>query len=73
MTITIGKDTLRRARLRARAEGTSVSAAVRAFLERYVRSDSVPDDAVIDLLRLARMSRAKSGPRSWDRDELHER
>lgn len=73
VTITIGKDSLRRAGPSARAEGTSGGAAAREFLERHVRSDSVPESAVVGRSRLARTSRAPAGQRTRDRDARHER
>ncbi|QTD46755.1 DUF6364 family protein [Ottowia testudinis] len=40
LTISLDEDTVRKARLRAIEEGTSVSAKVRDFLARYARGDN---------------------------------
>lgn len=74
LTVTVDKDLLRRARIRALEEGTSVNAKVRGFLEAYA-GESPAEAAVADLLELARRSRAASGPsgREWTRPEVHDR
>lgn len=74
LTLTIDEGVLRRARVRALEEGTSVNAVVRAHLERYAGDDESLD-AVRVFLELARKSRASSGPggRQWTREELYDR
>lgn len=73
LTITIDEEVLKRARLRALDQGTSVNALLREYLEAYAGLDSEQQAAVRALLELAGRSRAGSGGRHWSRDELHER
>ena len=73
LTITIDEDTLKKARLRALAQGTSVNAILRDFLERY---SGIHDDlqvAVNDIIALSKASRSMRGDVRFNRDELHER
>ena len=76
LTISVPSDVLKRARLRALEEDTSVNAVLAAYLGAYARAD---DDlrrrerAVARLLELSERSAAGSGGRRWSRDELHER
>lgn len=74
LTVTIDDDVLRRARIKALQEGTSVNAIVRRQLEAYVSSRG-PADAVSAILEQARRSTASSGAqgRRWTRDSLYER
>lgn len=72
LTITIDDEVLRRARIRALSQGTSVNAVLREFLESYAGSD-VEAAARAHLARLARASTASSAPagRTWTRDEVY--
>jgi plasmid stability protein len=72
LTITIDDEVLRRARIRALSQGTSVNAVLREFLESYAGSD-VEAAARAKLARLARASTASSGAegRTWTRDEVY--
>jgi plasmid stability protein len=74
LTIAVDKELLKRARVKAIEEGTSVNAVLRDYLERYVGAGTT-DAALAAFADLARQSTASSGPqgRSWDRDELHAR
>ncbi|HET6582306.1 MAG TPA: hypothetical protein VFG69_02640 [Nannocystaceae bacterium] len=74
LTITIDDDLLRRARMQALAQGTSVNAVLRAFLEAYVGSDG-RIEARRRLVELAKRARSGSGRggRTWTRDDLHDR
>ena len=75
MTLSIDSDVLRRARVRAVAEETSVNALVRDFIGEYADEEASRRRAVENFLQLARDSRASSGPqgRTWTRADLHER
>lgn len=74
LTITVDERLLKKARMRALEDGTSVNALLRAYLERYA---GIGDTAAgLDgFARLARRASATSGPsgRTWTRDELHDR
>ena len=73
LTLSIDDDLLRRARIKALEEGTSVNALVREQLERYV-TEGGPREAAAAFLELSDRVRAGSGPggRSWTREELYE-
>lgn len=73
LTLTIDENVLRRARIRAIEQNTSVNAVVREFLESYAGKDD-RDRAVQEFLKLAKNSRAGSGPtgRTWKREDIYE-
>ncbi len=73
LTVTIDDELLRRARIRALEQGTSVNQEVRRFLESYAGGD-VERRARQRLTELGRTSAASSGPggRAWTRESLHE-
>lgn len=73
LTITVDEHALRKARMRALAQGTSVNAVLAGFLETYAGIRGERGRAIQDLLSLSRRTSAKSGGRRWTRDELHER
>ena len=71
LTLTVDDAVLERARQRAREEGTSVNAQVRAFLDRYAGSRS----GFEGFLALSEELGARSGPGGRDRrrEDLHAR
>jgi plasmid stability protein len=72
LTITVDDEVLRRARIRALTQGTSVNAVLREFLESYAGSD-IESEARTRLADLARKSSASSGSggRAWKRDDIY--
>ena len=72
LTITVQDDLLKRARLRALEENTSVNAVLRKFLESYVDTTR-QQRAVERLLALSRTVQAGRGAATWNRDDLHDR
>lgn len=72
LTLSIDDDLLRRARVKAVQEGTSVNALVRKQIEDYV-ADAGPAAALESFLAGARRSTASSGPegRTWTREDLY--
>lgn len=72
LTITVDAELVRRARIRALEQGTSVNAVLREFLESYAGGDE-ERSARARLAVLARASTASSGTsgRSWTREELY--
>jgi len=72
LTITVDDEVLRRARIRALQQGTSVNALLREFLESYAGSD-VEGGARRRLAAMARKSTATSGPggRTWTRNQVY--
>jgi plasmid stability protein len=73
LTITIDPETLRKARVRALQDGTSVNAFLRACLEDYVDESDRTAQAVAAIRRLMDAGELHWGSRTWSRDELHER
>jgi hypothetical protein len=75
LTLTIDKDVLRRARVRAINEGTSVNAVVREHLERYA-GESPAAAGLREFLEIAE-SRvglvSEATGRSWKREDLYDR
>jgi hypothetical protein len=87
LTLSLDPAIVRDARIRAIGEGTSVSAMVREFLQRYVKLGaaalkSVPDEAaqpspqqiaMAHFLELAKASTYQSGDYKWNREALYDR
>ena len=74
LTITIDDQILRRARMRALEQGTSVDAVLRKHLEAYASSaGSTWDQAVNTILELSRSAASGRDDQLWSRDEIHER
>lgn len=73
LTITVDEEVLRKARIRALEQGTSVNAFLRQALEAFAGAQAEQVEAVDDLLALSRSSASRRGTRSWTRDELHDR
>lgn len=74
VTIVVDEETLRRARIRALEEGSSVNALVREFLARYADDGerTQRDRAVLArMLGHANEVAGDSGGRSWTREELY--
>ena len=72
LTITVDDELLKRARIRALEENTTVNAVLRKHLERYAETTR-QRRAVARLLHLSQTARAKRGAARWNRDELHGR
>lgn len=73
LTLAVDAETLRRARVRAAQESTSVNAVVRQFLEEYADNRNAQWEARMKLHALAEQSTASSGGYKWTRDELYDR
>ncbi len=73
LTLAIDDDLLRRARFRALAQGTSVNAILRAYLEAYAGARKARSEAIRSILDFSSGSESRRGIRKWTRDELHER
>ena len=74
LTLSIDDELLRRARVRAAKENTSVNAVVRDYLAVYSGARRIAG-ARRRLVDLSQASSSGSGPggRSWRRDDLHDR
>lgn len=73
LTVTIDDELLRRARLRALEQGTSVNALLRDYLVAYAGADEAQREALADLLELSAASTSRRGGATWTRDDLHAR
>jgi plasmid stability protein len=73
LTLSIDDDVLRRARIRALEQNTSVNAVVREFLASYAGTED-RERARREILKLAKASNASSGPggRKWKREDIYE-
>jgi hypothetical protein len=81
LTITVDAETLKRARIKALEQGTSVNALLRQHLEAYANSPRISAgsreeqlDALERLLALAKEVNVGSGPegRTWKREDLYD-
>lgn len=72
VTIALESALLRRARIKALEEGTSLNAVLRERIEEYVSRASPAKAAKQTFLRLAEASKARGG-RKISREEMHER
>lgn len=73
LTITVDEETLKRARIRAIQDGTSVNVVLRSYLELWAGASA---EAVGDaFVALSQRASGASGPegRTWHRDDLHDR
>ncbi len=76
LTISVDEEVLKRARIRALEEDSSVNAVLAKYLEQYARADELKrnrEQALQSLLELADRCQAGRGGKIWTRDELHER
>ena len=72
-TLTLDEELLRAARKVALDRNTSVNQLVRDFLARLVQETDQRQAALARLDEVFRPSRIKIGPKTWTRDDLHER
>lgn len=74
LTLKVDDDLLRRARIRALEQHTTVNALVRDYLENFA-AESPADQAMTEFFALADSARASSGSRghSWSREDLYDR
>jgi hypothetical protein len=74
LTVTVGEEVLKRARIRALEQGTSVNAVVSRYLERYAGVGATAS-ALTEFLELAARTDAGSGAggRTWRREDLYDR
>ena len=73
LTIAIDEESLKKARIRALQEGTSVNALLREFLDSYAGVRREQKEAAGRILALSSSSKSKRGGRTWTRESLHER
>ena len=73
LTLKIDEQLLRRARIRALEQGTTVNELVRNYLSQYAGPRADRLRAFRRFLEIAEESRASSGGRKLKRDELYDR
>jgi len=73
LTITIDDEVLRRARIRALEQDTSVNALLRDYLTAFASTDAAWQQATDEILRISTQAKSGRGSRRWTRDELHDR
>ena len=73
LTITVDADVLRKARIRALQEDTSVNAFLSRSLEEYAAEGERLAEAVAQARRLMDAAKLHWGSQTWSREELHER
>jgi hypothetical protein len=73
LTITVSKDVLRRARIRALQEDDSVNAYLRRCLDEYVDENDRRAEAIKKIQELWDAAELHWGSRTWSREELYER
>ena len=73
LTIAIEDDVLKKARLRAVDQGTSVNAVVREFLREYTGKTSRQAEAGRRLIELVHRNATVVGPIAWSREDLYDR
>jgi hypothetical protein len=73
LTIVVDDELLKRARIRAIEEDTSVNAVLREKLAEYAGGRNDRLRAGLEILEAAKRSTYRSGGRKWTRDEIHER
>ena len=73
LTLAIDDEVLRRARIRALEQGTSVNALLREYLDAYSGVQADRTRAIEEFLRIVAGSGARVGEKTWTRDDLHDR
>ena len=73
VTIALDEALLRDARRIAAERSTSLNSMIRGYLERLTERESRSHSARQRIAELCRHSSAEVGPRTWTRDDLHER
>lgn len=72
LTITVDEEVLRRARVRAIEQDTSLNAILCDYLEAYAATGKTCAQAAEAILRLSNRAQSGRGDARWTRDELHE-
>jgi plasmid stability protein len=72
LTISIEDEVLKKARMRALEEGTSVNALLREYLERFTAVNTKRLAAADKILAFSAKADSRRGAASWVREELHD-
>jgi metal-responsive CopG/Arc/MetJ family transcriptional regulator len=73
VTIALDEALLREARKIAAERSTTLNAMIREFLEEIAERESQAAKARRRIVELCQETKAEVGPRTWSREELHER
>ncbi|WP_058641369.1 DUF6364 family protein [Pseudacidovorax intermedius] len=73
LTLTLDDAIIKKARVRAIQEGTSVSAKVREFLAAYAMGQDQQQAAAEAFIAAAQRSRANTAAASWSREDAYDR
>jgi len=73
VTITLDESLIREVRRIAADRSTTLNAMIRGFLEDLAERESGVVKARRRIVELCRDTHAEVGPRTWSRDDLHER
>ena len=73
LTIALDEAIIRKARIRAIQEGTSVSAKVREFLAAYAQDSHRQQTSGMAFIAAARKSKANSEGAQWSREDAYDR
>ena len=73
VTIALDESLLREVRRVAADRSTTLNAMIREFLQQLAEQESKAMQARHRIVELCRKTQAEVGPRTWSRDELHER
>jgi hypothetical protein len=73
VTIALDEGLLRDVRRIAAERSTTLNAMIRGFLEELAVRESGVAEARRRIVELCREAHAEVGPRTWSRDDLHER
>lgn len=73
LTITVDDEVLKRARIRALQEGTSVNAELRRYLQTYSGIRKSSSEAVKAIFKLADEHPCSSHGKKWTRDDIYDR
>jgi metal-responsive CopG/Arc/MetJ family transcriptional regulator len=73
VTIALDESLLREVRRIAADRSTTLNAMIRGFLQELTKRESGTMKARERIVELCRETQAEVGPRTWSRDEIHER
>jgi ABC-type proline/glycine betaine transport system substrate-binding protein len=73
VTLSIDEEDLKRARIHAIEQGTSLNAVIRQFVKQYAVSSERYRQITESILTHAEVSTASSAGKRWSREEIYER
>jgi len=73
LTISIEDEVLKKARMRALEEGTSVNALLRDYLERFTAVSAARLSVAERILSVSAKAGSRRGASRWTREEVHSR